>query len=100
MRFGKLLRDLRSQTGTGIKRLAPELGVSYSYLSKVENEVLPPSEEFVSRVSKYFGYDQDRLLLSAGRVPNEILQILQENPDEALDFLWERFGVKNGQQSG
>jgi len=96
VRFGNILRELRNKSGTGIKRLAPELGVSYSYLSKVENEVLPPSEQFIERVSEYFGYDQDRLLLSAGKVPEEILQILRDNPDEALDFLRKRFGAVDG----
>src|ERR1700674_5024380 len=37
MEFGQLLRQLRTKTGIGIKRLAPELHVSYTYLSKLEN---------------------------------------------------------------
>jgi transcriptional regulator with XRE-family HTH domain len=97
VRFGHILRELRSQSGTGIKRLAPELGVSYSYLSKIENEVLTPSAEFVGRVSEYFDYDRDQLLLAAGRVPDEILQILRDNPEEALEFLRQRFGAVNGE---
>ena len=94
MTFGEILRKLRDENRTGIKRLAPELGVSYTYLSKLENEVTAPSEEFVARVAKYFKYDKDLLLLAAGKVPHEILDILRENPDEALQFLRERFGVK------
>jgi HTH-type transcriptional regulator, competence development regulator len=93
--FGKVLRQLRDQSGTGIKRLAPELGVSYTYLSKLENDTTAPSEEFVGRVAKYFNYDKDRLLLAAGRVPEEILGILRDNPDEALEFLRRRFGAKH-----
>jgi transcriptional regulator with XRE-family HTH domain len=90
--FGHILRDLRSRAGVGIKRLAPELGVSYSYLSKLENNEVAPSEELVGRVAKYFDYDRDRLLIAAGKIPQEILRILQNHPDEALDFLRERFG--------
>jgi transcriptional regulator with XRE-family HTH domain len=93
--FGKLLRQLRDESGTGIKRLAPELGVSYTYLSKIENDVTVPSEELVARMAKYFGYDQDRMLLAAGKVPEEILQILRDNPDEAVRFLRQRFGAKH-----
>ncbi len=93
--FGKVLRQLRDETGTGIKKLAPELGVSYTYLSKLENGVTIPSEDFVGRVAKYFNYDKDRLLLAAGRVPQEILDILRDNPDEAVHFLKERFGAKH-----
>lgn len=75
----------------GIKRLAPELGVTYSYLSKLENEEIGPSEELIERIAEHFDYDRARLMLSAGKVPNEILRILQDNPDEAVRVLRERF---------
>lgn len=76
----------------GIKRLGPDLGVSYSYLSKLENGEALPSEEFIAKVATYFDYDTDRLLISAGKIPQHVLKILQEHPDEALGFLRERFG--------
>lgn len=91
-RFGAILRELRAKTGLGIKRLAPELGVSYSYLSKLENDEVAPSEEFVVKVANYFSFDRDRLLISAGKVPPELLRILQTHPVEAVEFLRERFG--------
>ena len=93
MRFGEILRQLRLESRQGIKKLAPELGVNYSYLSKLENGYIGPSAEFVARVANYFNYDRNRLLLSAGKVPEEILTILRENPDEALTYLRQRFGV-------
>jgi transcriptional regulator with XRE-family HTH domain len=91
--FGTVLRSLRQEAGLGIKRLAPELGVTYSYLSKLETNQSHPSAEFVNRVSDYFGYDRNLLLLSADKVPPEILLILQERPDEAIDFLRRQFGT-------
>jgi len=94
--FGDILRELRGGAGIGIKRLAPELGVSYSYLSKLENNQIRPSEELVDRVARYFDYDRDRLLLAAEKVPPEILRILREHPEDALDFLRERFGQRRG----
>lgn len=90
--FGDILRTLRSGAGLGIKRLAPELGVTYSYLSKLESNQIRPSEELVERVAQYFEYDRDRLLLAAHKVPPEVLRMLRENPDEALGYLRERFG--------
>jgi transcriptional regulator with XRE-family HTH domain len=95
MEFGGILRDLRTQKGIGIKRLAPELGVSYSYLSKLEHNQIRPSEEFIERVADYFQYDRDRLLLAADRVPPEILEILREHPEDAVEFLRKRFGASN-----
>src|SRR6266851_3546292 len=90
MEFGQILRGLRTRSGIGIKRLAPELQVNYTYLSKLENNDISPSAELVDRVADYFNYDRDALLLSAGKVPQEILDILREHPDEALKFLRDR----------
>jgi transcriptional regulator with XRE-family HTH domain len=95
MEFGQILRRLRSAQGIGIKRLAPDLGVTYSYLSKLENGEVGPSEEFVGRVSVYFQYDKSELLLAAGKVPDDILEILRSHPQEAVKFLRKRFG-ENG----
>jgi len=98
MEFGIILRQLRSKAGIGIKRLAPQLGVTYSYLSKLENHYVVPSEELVSRVATYFDYDQNKLLLAAGKIPPEILDILRSNPEEAILFLKERFGKPSEQR--
>lgn len=94
MDFGHILRQLRAEKRVGIKRLAPDLGVTYSYLSKLENSEVNPSEELVTRVAKYFKYDRDELLLSAGKVPQEIMEILRTNPQDAIEFLRERFGKR------
>jgi transcriptional regulator with XRE-family HTH domain len=96
MEFGQILRQLRNKAGIGIKRLAPELKVTYSYLSKLENNEIRPSADLVDRVADYFHYDRDNLLLSAGKIPEEVLAILREHPDDALKFLREHFGSKNG----
>jgi transcriptional regulator with XRE-family HTH domain len=92
MEFGQLLRRLRSDKGVGIKRLAPDLGVTYSYLSKLESGDVGPSEAFVGRVSTYFHYDRNELLLAAGKVPHDVLEILRSHPQDAVKFLRERFG--------
>lgn len=100
MDFGQILRSLRTKSGMGIKRLAPELRVNYTYLSKLENDEIMPSAELVQRVAEYFNYDCDSLMLSAGKVPEEILNILREHPDKALKFLRNRFGGKHANRPG
>ncbi len=98
MEFGDILKELRTKSEIGIKRLAPELGVNYTYLSKLENNQVRPSEELVERVANYFHYDRDRLLLAANRVPPEVLQILREHPDDAIELLRERFGRSHAER--
>ena len=92
--FGKRLRHLRSRQGIGLKKLAPELGVTYGYLSKLENELISPSPAFALKVANYFGEDPDVMLLAAGRVPRNILRILQDQPEDAIAFLRERFTAR------
>lgn len=95
--FGRVLRELRRNSGVGIKRFGPEVGVSYSYISKLENDVVPPSEGFVQRAANYFEVDPNVLLLAAGKVPTDVLRILQDNPEEALKLLRAKFGATDAQ---
>jgi transcriptional regulator with XRE-family HTH domain len=91
MDFGSLLKALREKTGLSIKRLAPELDVNYTYLSKLENNKVNPSEELVDRMARYFAYSKEELLLAANKIPEDVLKILRENPTEAIAFLRKEF---------
>ena len=91
MTFGSLVRKLRQNQGIGIKRLAPELGLDYSYLSRIENDKAMPSEKTIDKISRYFDYSKDELMLAADRIPEDIRRILRENPQEAIAYLRERF---------
>ena len=94
MEFGRILRKLRKKAGLGIKRLAPKLDVNYTFLSRLENNDVGPSEAFIRRVANYFDYDNDLLLLAAGKVPADIRNILQKHPEEALKLLRVHFSSK------
>lgn len=92
MSFGDLLKHLRRKEGIGIKKLAPRLDISYTYLSKLENDKIIPSKDVIERIAHYFRYDLDELLICADKVPDDIRRILRENPKEAAKFLRRRFG--------
>lgn len=99
MSLGSTIRELRKDKGIGIKVLAREVNVDHTYLSKIENEHVLPSEEVVGRLANYFHYDRDELLLLANRIPRDILEILRTRPREAIPFLRERFGRKRDESS-
>jgi transcriptional regulator with XRE-family HTH domain len=92
MPFGEVLRSLRTAQGIGLKRLAPDLGVTYGYLSKLENDLVRPSPELIQRVAHYFDYESDTLFRLAQKIPPDVLDILREHPEEAVSYLRERFG--------
>lgn len=87
-----LLREIRREAGVSIKDAGPDLGVSYTYLSKIENGVVTPSGELLRRMANYFKRDSDDLYRAAGRIPPDVVQILQEHGEEAFAALREQFG--------
>ena len=76
--FGKKLRELRSQAHLTQRELAQKIGVDFTYLSKIENGVLPPpSEKVLLLLAEVLNADRDELFALAGRVPTDIAQMLK-----------------------
>ena len=84
MLFGEKVRLLRVQSGKTQQELAESLGVSVSYISKVENGKLHfgdyPSEKFIHKLADALESDEDELLLLADKVPASIRKRIQERP--------------------
>ena len=63
MKFGARVRCLRIGGGLTQRQLADRLGVSVSYISKVENERLRfgdyPSEKFIHMLAESLGADEE-----------------------------------------
>ncbi len=90
MRFGDRVRELRGLQGLTQQRLAERLGVSLSYLSKVETSRLNAgeysSEGFVVRLAEALEADADELLLLSKRGPEGILKRIQQRPEAFRAF--------------
>ncbi len=91
-KLGARLRGVRESRGVGIKAVAPQVGLTYSYLSKIENGLATPSEETLEKLAAYYGLDADVLEVLAGRLPEDIVEILQGDPEGAIKYLRKRFG--------
>ena len=58
--FGAKLRELRQKLGLTLRELADKVGIDFTYLSKIENGVLPPpSEKVISKLAGVLGADKD-----------------------------------------
>ena len=90
--FGEKCRELRKRQGQGIKSLANDLTVNYTYLSKIENNRTSPSEDFIEKMARVFNYDVEELKILAGKIPEDIRTIFKENPREAVAYLRSAFG--------
>jgi HTH-type transcriptional regulator, competence development regulator len=85
--FGDYLRQRREarQEADGrafsLRSVAAAIGVEPSYLSKVERgEQPPPSEKTILALAETLGEDPDVLLALAGKVSQELQQIIRKRP--------------------
>jgi transcriptional regulator with XRE-family HTH domain len=85
MRFGGRLRELRTARGPSQRALGQRVGVSFTYLRKVENGKLDfgdyPSEALIRRLAAALDADEDDLLLLAEKIPGPIRRRFFERPD-------------------
>jgi len=85
MQFGERVRELRLANQLTQRELAGRLGVSFTYISKVENEKLHfgdyPSEKFIHKLAAELEADESELLLLADKVPADIRQRIREKPE-------------------
>jgi len=76
--FGTRLRELRIQVSLTQRQLADRVGVDFSYLSKIESGTLPPpSEKLILRLAEVLNTDKDELIILAGKIPEDIVQMLK-----------------------
>jgi transcriptional regulator with XRE-family HTH domain/Zn-dependent peptidase ImmA (M78 family) len=53
--FGAYARQLRVVRGLGLRQVARQLGISAAYLSRVENDIEPPSGELIALMAGLYG---------------------------------------------
>ena len=87
-KFGAFIRRLRNGKEIGLREMAKMIGVSPTYLSKVErDEFTPPAEDKVKAIAKILQCDADDLLARAGKVASDVSEIIQRHPVELTALL-------------
>ncbi len=90
MLFPDRLRELRRTARMSQRALAEQVGVDFTYLSKIENgRVEPPSEGVLRRIAKELAgkieMDEtelaDELITLAGKIPSDLAETLSRNPE-------------------
>jgi transcriptional regulator with XRE-family HTH domain len=94
-KFGAFIRRQREEKEIGLREMAKKIGVSPTYLSKIErDEFPPPTEDKVRKIAEIIGEDADELLAMAGRVASDLTAIIRERPREMADFLRAAKGLR------
>ena len=87
-RFGAFIRREREAKEIGLREMAKMIGVSPTYLSKVErDEFPPPAEGRVKNIANVLNLDPDELLARAGKVASDLTEMIKRQPREAASFL-------------
>jgi transcriptional regulator with XRE-family HTH domain len=83
MTFGKHLKSLRESRDPklSLRGLAKAVGLTASYLSQLESDsAKPPSEKAVRLLAEVLGEDPDVLLAMAGRVSEDLKEVIMRRP--------------------
>jgi transcriptional regulator with XRE-family HTH domain len=85
--FGQVLREAR-EGKYSLRKFAALVEVSPTYLSQVEQgNVAPPTADRVKRMAEALGANADEWIALAGRVPEDLPEIIQERPTEFPEML-------------
>jgi HTH-type transcriptional regulator, competence development regulator len=85
--FGKRIRERRlalshKRPQYSLRRVASEVEVSFSFLSKVERgDLPPPSEETIKKLAAVLGDNPDVLLALAGKVSSDLKEAIIKRPE-------------------
>ena len=83
-KFGPTVRKKRLAKEFGLRQFAATVGMSPTYLSKVErDEFPPPAEEKVKAIAEALELNPDKLLALAGRVASDLPEIIRAKPEWA-----------------
>jgi transcriptional regulator with XRE-family HTH domain len=85
MTFGTRIRELRQAKKLTLRDVAKKVKVTFTYLSKIENQKLSfgeyPSDELIVRLARALDADPDELLILAEKIPDVIRKRVLERPD-------------------
>lgn len=92
--FGQALREKRIAMGFSLRKFAKLASVSPTYLSQVEQgNVDPPTAERVTRMAALLEENADEWIALAGRVPEDLPEIIQRQPTKMPELLREANGL-------
>jgi transcriptional regulator with XRE-family HTH domain len=77
--FGEFVRSRRKSKKKTQRHLAREVGIDFTYLSKVENEApgfSTVSERTLRKLAGALDVDPDEMITRAGKVPSDVKRIL------------------------
>ena len=85
--LGNRLRNLRKEAGLSQRVLAEKVDVSFTHISKIENDRETPSADLLIKIAEVVGVPQDELLMIADRIPEDLAKFVVQKAALAPRFL-------------
>jgi transcriptional regulator with XRE-family HTH domain len=83
--FGRTIQQLRRELGLTQRFVASQLGIDFTYLSKLENDRgEAPGEDTIRGLAEILKADTEELLALAGKIPPELRQRAVHDRDFAM----------------
>ena len=88
--FGEQVKKLRKEKRITQLELAQQIGVDFTYISKIENNktIHSPSEKIIRKIAEVLETDAEKLILLADKVPQNLQEtIVNDSEDFVASFL-------------
>jgi|SRR5687768_17978362 len=94
IKFGDALREFRRAIGMSQRELADRAGLDFSYISKMENNrIPPPAADTIVLICKILNIGSEELLSLTGKIPSKMRSDVIANKN-AFRFLQEAQEMK------
>jgi len=84
-KFGPYIKQKREQLGgksNSLRKVAEDVNIEPSYLSKIERGlVAPPGEEAITRIAHRLNLDKDITLAVAGKISSDLHEAITRRPE-------------------
>lgn len=92
MGTGKKIRNLREEKKFSLQELAKEAGISFSFLSEIENELKIPSNNVIEKIAKALSVDPNvfpifKVRANVSSIPRTIDNLDDKIVDELLRII-------------
>lgn len=88
MKFGELLKKIRTENNLSLRKLGEETEINFSFIDKVEKNLVPASENFLEKMIEYFPLHKNELVDSYTQtyISDIILENLQKKVEKNSIF--------------
>ncbi len=87
MTFGEKLKEIRRAQKISQRELAKIVGVDFSYISKIENDRMPPpAADTIIKLSNALDIPEEILLSESGKLPSNVKNMVNKKPNAVLFF--------------